>query len=32
MDHVTYFWNFGTPSICRERFPMGTRRRINVEK
>ena len=22
--HVTYFWNFGTPSISRERFELET--------
>ena len=24
MGHVTYFWNFGTPSISRERFDIET--------
>ena len=24
MGHVTYFWNFGTPSIFRERFELET--------
>ena len=24
MGHVTYFWNFGTPSISRERFELET--------
>jgi len=23
-SHVTYFWNFGTPSIFRERFELET--------
>jgi len=24
MGHVTYFWNFGTPSISRERLELET--------
>jgi len=24
MGHVTYFWNFGTPSISREQFVLET--------
>ena len=24
LGHVTYFWNFGTPSIFRERFELET--------
>jgi len=34
MGHVTYFWNFGTPSISREGFELETSNlscRLNTE-